>query len=343
MIYKLSNIGIVILNYNGEKFLKKFLPDILKYSPNSKIYIIDNCSEDNSIKLIKNNFKKINIIQLKKNYGYSKGYNLGLKNIKEKILCLINNDVKVSKGWINPILAFFNKNKKAAILQPHIMSHLNKNKFEYAGAAGGFIDKLGYPFCKGRIFNYLEENKKQYDKNSQIFWASGSCFFIKNDLFRELNGFDDDFFAHQEEIDLCWRAKIRGNEIWSIYNSKVYHLGGGTISYNSPQKTFLNHRNNILMLIKNLPNDMFFNILFKRFILDFITSLWHFFNFRPKHSFSIIKAYWDLIFLFKRFRNKRYNSNNYNKYFIINNLPYSYFIKRLKKFTDLKVNNNNLC
>ena len=343
MIYKLSNIGIVILNYNGEKFLKKFLPDILKYSPNSKIYIIDNCSEDNSIKLIKNNFKKINIIQLKKNYGYSKGYNLGLKNIKEKILCLINNDVKVSKGWINPILAFFNINKKAAILQPHIMSHLNKNKFEYAGAAGGFIDKLGYPFCKGRIFNYLEENKKQYDKNSQIFWASGSCFFIKNDLFRELNGFDEDFFAHQEEIDLCWRAKIKGNEIWSIYNSKVYHLGGGTISYNSPQKTFLNHRNNILMLIKNLPNDMFFSILFKRLILDFITSLWHFFNFRPKHSFSIIKAYWDLIFLFKRFKNKRYKSNNYNKYFIINNLPYSYFIKRLKKFTDLEVNNNNLC
>ena len=343
MIYKLSNIGIVILNYNGEKFLKRFLPDMLKYSPNSKIYIIDNCSKDNSVRLIKNNFKKINIIQLKKNYGYSKGYNLGLKNIKEKILCLINNDVKVIKDWINPILAFFNKNKKAGILQPHIMSLLNNNKFEYAGAAGGFIDKLGYPFCKGRIFNYLEENKNQYDKNCQIFWASGSCFFIKNDLFRELNGFDEDFFAHQEEIDLCWRAKIRENEIWSIYNSKVYHLGGGTISYSSPQKTFLNHRNNILMLIKNLPNDMFFNILFKRFILDFITSLWHLINFRPKHSFSIIKAYWDLIFLFKRFKNKRYKSNNFNKYFIINNLPYSYFVKRSKKFTDLKVNNNNLC
>ena len=343
MEFKLSNIGIVILNYNGEKFLKKFLPNILKHSPQSKIHIIDNCSKDKSIELIKNSFKRINIIELKKNYGYSKGYNLGLKDIKEEILCLINNDVKVTQDWLKPILDFYNKNKKAEILQPHIMSYLNNNKFEYAGAAGGFIDKLGYPFCKGRIFSYLEENKKQYDNNSEIFWASGSCFFIKNYLFNELNGFDEDFFAHQEEIDLCWRAKIRGVEVWSIFASKVYHLGGGTINYNNPQKTFLNHRNNICMLIKNLPDNLFFNILFKRFILDFITSIWHLLNFRPKHSFSIIKAYWDLIFFFNRFKKKRFKSNNYNKYFIINNLPYNYFVKGLKKFTDLNVNNNNLC
>jgi len=223
------------------------------------------------------------------------------------------------------------------------MSFLNKNKFEYAGAAGGFIDKLGYPFCKGRLFNHIEHNNKQYDINSEIFWASGSCFFIKNSLFKSLNGFDEDFFAHQEEIDLCWRAKINGIEIWSIYNSRVYHLGGGTINYNNPKKTFLNHRNNLLMLIKNLPDNLFYRILIKRFFLDLITSFWHLLNFRPKHSFSIIKAYAYLIYLYNRIKKKRIKSNNYNKYFVINNLPYSYFIKGLKKYTDLKVNNNNLC
>ena len=343
MKYKLSNIAIVILNYNGEDFLKVFLPYVLKYTQQSKIYIIDNCSKDKSVDLIKRNFKKIKIIELKKNYGYSKGYNLGLKKINEEILCLINNDVKVTQNWLNPILEFFNKNPRAGILQPHIMSFLNKNEFEYAGAAGGFIDKLGYPFCKGRLFNYIEENNKQYDKNSQIFWASGSCFFIKNNLFKELRGFDEDFFAHQEEIDLCWRAKIKGIEIWSIFSSKVYHVGGGTINYNNPKKTFLNHRNNLFMLIKNLPDNLFYNILLKRFFLDLITCLWHFINFRTKHSFSIIKAYWNLIFLYRKIRKRRLKSNDYNKYFIINNLPFSYFVRGLKKFTDLKVNNNKLC
>jgi len=343
MNYNLSNIGIVILNYNGEELLKMFLPDIIKYSQQSNIYVIDNSSNDKSIDLIKKNFKKIKIIELKKNYGYSKGYNIGLKKINDEILCLINNDVKVTQNWLKPILNFYNRNNKAGILQPHIMSLLNKKKFEYAGAAGGFIDKLGYPFCKGRLFNHIENNNKQYDINSQIFWASGSCFFIKKNLFKSLNGFDEDFFAHQEEIDLCWRAKINGIEIWSIYNSKVYHLGGGTINYNNPKKTFLNHRNNLLMLIKNLPENLFYRILIKRFFLDLIASFWHLLNLRPKHSFSIIKAYACLIYLYNRIKKRRIKSNNYNKYFVINNLPYNYFIKGLKKYTDLKVNNDNLC
>ena len=343
MNYNLSNIGIVILNYNGEELLKMFLPDIIKYSQQSNIYVIDNSSNDKSIDLIKKNFKKIKIIELKKNYGYSKGYNIGLKKINDEILCLINNDVKVTQNWLKPILNFYNRNNKAGILQPHIMSFLNKNKFEYAGAAGGFIDKLGYPFCKGRLFNHIENNNKQYDINSQIFWASGSCFFIKNSLFKSLNGFDEDFFAHQEEIDLCWRAKINGIEIWSIYSSKVYHLGGGTINYNNPKKTFLNHRNNLLMLIKNLPDNLFYKILIKRFFLDLIASFWHLLNLRPKHSFSIIKAYAYLIYLYNRIKKRRIKSNYYDKYFLINNLPYCYFIKGLKKYSDLKVNNNNLC
>ena len=183
MNYKFSNIGIVILNYNGEKFLKLFLPYMIKYSPQSNIYVIDNGSKDNSINLIRNNFENIKTIQLKKNYGYSTGYNIGLKNVNDKILCLINNDVKVTQNWLKPILYFFNKNNKAGILQPHIMSLSNKNKFEYAGAAGGFVDKLGYPFCKGRIFNYMEDNNNQYDSNFKIFWASGACFFIKHTVF----------------------------------------------------------------------------------------------------------------------------------------------------------------
>ena len=343
MDYNLSNIGIVILNYNGEELLKMFLPYIIKYSSQSNIYIIDNSSNDKSIDFIKKNFKKVKIIELKKNYGYSKGYNIGLTKINDEILCLINNDVKVTQNWLKPILDFYNRNNKAGILQPHIMSFLNKNKFEYAGAAGGFIDKLGYPFCKGRLFNHIENNNKQYDINSQIFWASGSCFFIKKSLFKSLNGFDEDFFAHQEEIDLCWRAKINGIEIWSIYSSKVYHLGGGTINYNNSKKTFLNHRNNLLMLIKNLPENLFYRILIKRFFLDLIASFWHLLNLRPKHSFSIIKAYACLIYLYNRIKKRRIKSNNYNKYFVINNLPYNYFIKGLKKYTDLKVNNNNLC
>ena len=343
MNYKSSNIGIVILNYNGEKFLKLFLPYIIKYSPQSNIYVIDNGSKDNSINLIRNNFENIKTIQLKKNYGYSIGYNIGLKNVNEKILCLINNDVKVTQNWLKPILDFFNKNNKAGILQPHIMSLSNKNKFEYAGAAGGFVDKLGYPFCKGRIFNHMEDNNNQYDSNFKIFWASGACFFIKNKLFNSLNGFDEDFFAHQEEIDLCWRAKIKGNQIWSIYKSKVYHLGGGTINYNNPKKTFLNHRNNLLMLIKNLPDNVYVKILIKRFFLDIITLFWHLLNFRPRHSISIIKSHISLMRLYNKIKKRRLKPNNYHKYFIINNLPYNYFVKGLKKFTDLKVNNNNLC
>jgi len=341
MNYKLSNIGIVVLNFNGKILLEKFLPDLIKYSSKSNIYIIDNNSTDNSLSMLKKDFKKINIIELNKNYGYSKGYNEGMKDIDDEIICLINNDVKVFPNWIDPIVDFYNKNDKVAILQPHILSLKNKEKFEYAGAAGGYIDKLGYPFCKGRLFNYLENDNKQYDNNYEVFWSSGACFFIKNKIFKSLKGFDEDFFAHQEEIDLCWRAKIKGNQVWSIYKSKVYHLGGGTIQYNHPKKTYLNHRNNLFMLIKNLPDTNFINVLLKRLFYDYLTFFWYLLNLKPKHSIAIIRAHLSMIFSYNKMKRKRLPENNLHNYFTINNLPYNYFIKGLKKYTDLKVNKNN--
>ena len=233
-------IAIVILNWNGNQLLEKFLPSIVKYSNLDyvEIYVADNASTDDSVAFVKQAYPQIKIIQNQENGGFAKGYNDALKQVDAAIYALVNSDVEVTEGWLTPIISVFENEPNSAIIQPKILDYKNKTKFEYAGAAGGFIDKFGYPFCRGRIFSELETDNNQYNDEIEIFWASGACFFIRSKVFHELNGFDEDYFAHQEEIDLCWRAKNLSKIIKYVGKSTVYHVGGATLKEANPTKTF---------------------------------------------------------------------------------------------------------
>ncbi len=298
-------IAVVILNWNGQKLLEQFLPSIIEYSNHAKIYIADNASSDNSISYIEKYFKSVIIIKNDANFGFAKGYNEALKNIESSILALVNSDIEVTKNWLEPIIETFKNEPKTAVIQPKILDYYNKEKFEYAGAAGGFIDKYGYPFCRGRIFETIENDNGQYDDNSEIFWASGACFFIRKKVFDEMNGFDEGFFAHQEEIDLCWRILNSGYNIKYVSESIVYHVGGATLKFSNPQKTFLNFRNSLLMMTKNLPRKSLFSILLLRLCLDGIAGIKLITEGKFLHCFAIIKAHFSFYNLFFKYYKKR--------------------------------------
>lgn len=284
------NLGIVILNWNGIKLLEKFIPPLLKYTPEQhKIYVIDNGSTDDSIKFIKKH-KRIKIIKLDCNYGFAKGYNLGLRDIKEDILCLLNNDVEVTKNWTKSILKQFKEEADTAVIQPKLKNYFNKYEFDYAGAAGGFLDKYGYPYCNGRIYNKIEKDFNQYDKLSDIFWACGACFFIRKNIFESHNGFDENFWAHMEEIDLCWRIQNSKFKIRFNHNSEVFHANAASLKQTNPKKTYLNFRNQLFMITKNSKNNLFF-LLIEKFIIDAIVSIYLLFDKGFNHFIAIIKAY----------------------------------------------------
>lgn len=285
-------IAVVILNWNGKHWLEKFLPNVIQHSNDAEVIIADNNSSDDSIKFLEENYPNIRIIQNDGNYGYAKGYNLSLKQINAEYFVLLNSDIEVTKDWISPIISLMDSDRTISACQPKILDYNNKNKFEYAGASGGFIDNLGYPFCRGRIFDYLEEDKGQYNDTTEIFWATGACLFVRASHFFEINGLDEDFFAHQEEIDLCWRFKNKGYKVFVEPKSKVYHVGGGTLNVDSPYKTHLNFRNNLYMLFKNLPLSSLFKIIPIRLILDGVAAL-TFINKEKgiKHIKSIVKAH----------------------------------------------------
>ena len=284
--------AVVILNWNGKHWLEKFLPNVIQHSNDAEVIIADNNSSDDSIKFLEENYPNIRIIQNDGNYGYAKGYNLSLKQINAEYFVLLNSDIEVTKYWISPIISLMDSDRTISACQPKILDYNNKNKFEYAGASGGFIDNLGYPFCRGRIFDYLEEDKGQYNDTTEIFWATGACLFVRASHFFEINGLDEDFFAHQEEIDLCWRFKNKGYKVFVEPKSKVYHVGGGTLNVDSPYKTHLNFRNNLYMLFKNLPLSSLFKIIPIRLILDGVAAL-TFINKEKgiKHIKSIVKAH----------------------------------------------------
>ncbi len=249
-----SNIAIVILNWNGQKYLEKFLPSVLtSISSNTNIVVADNGSTDDSISFLETKYPDIRIIRFTENYGFAKGYNEALKQVEADYYVLLNSDVEVQSGWLQPMFALLESNSAIAACQPKILSFNNKKVFEYAGAAGGWLDKYGYPFGKGRIFDVCEEDKGQYDQTEPIFWASGAALFIRSSIFHQVNGFDEYFFAHQEEIDLCWRIQLAGYKIYSCPSSVVYHVGGGTLPRGNSLKTYLNFRNNKIMMSKNLP------------------------------------------------------------------------------------------
>ncbi|KAA9353657.1 glycosyltransferase family 2 protein [Larkinella humicola] len=269
----MDEVAIVILNYNGKSFLEQFLPSVLTHSEGCPVYVADNHSTDGSLALLERKFPSVHLIRLAANFGYAGGYNAALTQINATYLLLLNSDVEVSSGWLAPLVQRMKANPRIAACQPKIRSFKHPRLFEYAGGAGGYIDYLGYPFCRGRVFDTVEEDQNQYDDAREIFWATGACLLVRSDVFLRLGGFDPRFFAHMEEIDWCWRAKNAGYQIWYVPESTVYHVGGGTLHKSNPRKTFLNYRNSLAMLYKNLPTGhVFLNILI-RLVLDGISGV----------------------------------------------------------------------
>ncbi len=329
--------AIVILNWNGEKLLEQFLPSIVNFnSPEATIYVADNASTDNSISFVKENYPTVKIVQNPTNTGYAKGYNDALQHIDADIYCLINSDVEVTKNWLAPILQVFKEEENTAIIQPKLLDFKDKSKFEYAGAGGGFVDLYGYPYCRGRVFNDLETDNGQFNDISEIFWASGACFFIRSKVYHQLGGFDEDYFAHQEEIDLCWRTQNEGFNIKYVGTSSVYHVGGATLQESNPHKTYLNFRNSLLTVVKNVPTQWFLFVVFSRLILDGIAGIKFLFELRPIHTWAIIKAHFSFYKNFFKFFNKRRKLQRRYEYNLHTSVVWQYFGLGRKKFKDLK-------
>jgi len=324
-------IAVVILNWNGILLLEKFLPSIVQNSPEATIYVADNASTDDSISFIKTFFPAIKIIKNNSNLGFANGYNEALKSIDAEVYALVNSDIEVTENWLQPIIKTFENEPNTAIIQPKILDYKRKEYFEYAGAAGGFIDQYGYPYCRGRIFDTLEKDNGQYDDNIEIFWASGACFFIRSVVYKELNGFDGEFFAHQEEIDLCWRAINEGYIIQYNSQSVVFHVGGATLQHGNPTKTFLNFRNSLLMLTKNLPQEKVFKILFSRMILDGVAGFQFLLKGKLKHFVAILRAHWSFYGLFNDCYKKRSKFQK-SDYYNVKSIVFQYYIKAGKIF-----------
>ena len=322
----MKKIAVVILNWNGAQLLEQFLPSVVQYSAEATLYVADNASTDTSLEVIRTQFPTVKIIQNAGNYGFATGYNVALQQVEEDYYALVNSDIEVTEGWLTPILAIFDQEPEVGIIQPKLLDYKRKDYFEYAGAAGGFIDQYGYPYCRGRIFDTLEQDQGQYEDETEIFWASGACFFIRKAVFRALHGFDDDFFAHQEEIDLCWRAFNMGYKAKYTSKSVVYHVGGATLNESNPKKTFLNFRNSLLMLTKNLPEDRLFPVLFTRLCLDGLAGIQFIFKGKLTHCFAILKAHFHFYHLINRNLKKRTGSPSPH-YYRCKSIVYRYFIK----------------
>ncbi|MBW1658570.1 glycosyltransferase family 2 protein [Flavobacterium quisquiliarum] len=330
----MDKIAVVILNWNGVKLLEQFLPSVIQFSEDATIYVADNDSTDNSVEFVQQNFPTIKIVKNTGNHGFAKGYNDALKHIDAEIYALVNSDIEVTENWLKPILETFENEKQTAIIQPKILDFKNKENFEYAGAAGGFIDKYGFPFCRGRIFETLEKDNGQYDDNSELFWASGACFFIRKKVYHELGGFDESFFAHQEEIDLCWRAANEGHIIKYNYQSLVYHVGGATLQQGNPKKTYLNFRNSLLMLVKNLPKRGLFWVIFFRMVLDGIAGIRFLTQGKIGHTFAILKAHFSFYCLSLKYLEKR-KEFQIQQYYMVKSIVFLYYIRKMTLFKEI--------
>jgi GT2 family glycosyltransferase len=284
----MKKTAIIILNWNGIKYLKMFLGIVVKYSTShdTEVYVADNGSTDGSAEWVADKFSMVNLIRFDRNLGFAGGYNNAVDQIDAEYIVLINSDIEVTEGWLPPLVSFMKENSDAAACQPKILSYYQKDYFEHAGAAGGFIDRYGYPLCRGRILNVAEKDEGQYDDQVDVFWSSGACMIVRADAWKKCGGFDADFFAHMEEIDLCWRFNKAGFRSGYTSLSTVYHIGGGSLSYDSPYKIYLNFRNSLFMLYKNLPDDRLFSVLFLRMILDGLAAV----MFIAKGRFSYFKA-----------------------------------------------------
>jgi len=337
-----KRIAIVILNWNGKNYLEKFLPSVEANSSGSDvgIFVADNGSTDDSVSFLKNHFPAVQLILLEKNYGFAEGYNLALKEIEADYFILLNSDVEVTQGWLMPIIEYMDSNPNVAACMPKIRSFAGRDYFEYAGAAGGFLDKFGYPFCRGRIMSEIEKDNNQYNDIKDIFWASGASMFVRASIFNEVNGLDGDFFAHMEEIDLCWRMKNRGYSIRYFGHSTVYHVGGGTLPNNNPRKLFFNYRNNLLLLAKNLAPGNLIPILVLRMIFDGLSASVYLCTFQLMFFLAVFKAHIGFYRMLPNVLKKRKELNKFNAQYkhqeIFNrSIIYYFFILNKRNFNEL--------
>ncbi len=329
--------AIVILNWNGRKFLEMFLPKVLETSRSiADVYVADNGSEDDSVSFVQNNFAQVHVIENGANLGFTTGYNRALSQINAEYFVLLNSDIEVTENWIEPIIKLMDSDEKIAACQPKILSYHNPEMFEYAGAAGGFIDRYGYPFCRGRIFQAIEQDSGQYDDITEIFWATGACLFVRADLFHKAGGFDDDFFAHMEEIDLCWRFKHLGYKIMYCGESKIFHIGGGSLDKSAPRKTYLNIRNNSTLLYKNLPKNELYHVFVARFFLDLMAAFKFLIDGGFKHFSAVARAHIGFYFSYKKNRVKRGQiEHRHVSQIYQGNIAIDHFFRRKKKFSQL--------
>ena len=333
--------AVVILNWNGKNYLEKFLPGVLQYSKDeAQIYVIDNASTDDSVDFLTTNYPSVIQLHNHANGGFSKGYNDGLAKIEAQYFVLLNSDVEVSKNWLTPIIELMDKDAHIAACQPKIKSFSQPDNFEYAGAAGGFMDHNFYPFCRGRILNTVEPDVGQYDSSIEVFWASGASLFVRADVYKSCGGLDEDFFAHMEEIDLCWRMKNLGYKIFSCHLSTVYHVGGGTLSKINPRKTFLNFRNNLYLITKNVTTQQLYSSLFIRMMLDGLAAAKFLFSGSASHAWAVFKAHLSFYSNFKKMKSKRNttltNSGANLSGLYSKSIIWDYYIRKRTKFSSIE-------
>ena len=340
----MDKLAIVILNWNGAEMLKKYLPSVLQYSKDEAVvYVADNASTDNSIALLKEEFPEVKLILLEKNWGFAEGYNKALEQVEAEYYLLLNSDIEVTPGWLTPMLSFMDSHEEVAACQPKLLSIFQRDNFEYAGACGGYLDRYGYPFCRGRVFDVVEQDHGQYDEPAKVHWATGAALLVRARIYKEVGGLDARFFAHQEEIEMCWRMRIRGYQIYCLPQSKVYHVGGGTLPKSNPMKTYLNFRNNLTMLYKCLPEKDLKPVMRLRWFLDYLAAFQTLILKRNIGDFkAIFRARRDFKLWRKDFENDRQRIQESrvaddNKEYAPFLLLWKYYVKGCKKFSQLKL------
>lgn len=333
----MSKTAVVILNYNGEKLLPQFLPSVVEHSKNATVIVADNASTDKSLDVLKTQFPTVQVIKLDQNFGFCGGYNRALKQVDADYYVLLNSDVEVTPDWLNPLTALLDSDSSVAAAQPKILSYNQKEIFEYAGAGGGFIDSLGYPFCRGRLFDITEKDNGQYNDTREIFWATGACMIVRSNVYHELNGLDEDFFAHMEEIDLCWKIQRSGSKVFYCGSSKVYHLGAGTLSRSNPRKTYYNFRNGLSLLTKHWSTGALFIKLPLRLVLDYVAALKFLVSGSSGDARAIFRAHYHFILNLGKTLSKRkllllkyptFKKNTYR-----GSILWEHFILKKKKIT----------
>jgi GT2 family glycosyltransferase len=333
--------AVVILNYNGRALLEKFLPSVIQHSPEAAVFVADNGSTDDSLQFLAVSYPQIRCIALPENYGFAKGYNIALQAIEADYYVLLNSDVEVTAHWLPPMIQLLDSQPEVVACQPKIRAYRQPTHFEYAGAAGGFIDYLGFPFCRGRIFDTVEQDQQQYQQNTPIFWATGACLFVRASVFKALGGFDADFFAHMEEIDLCWRLKNAGHQVYYCADSTVFHVGGATLDTENPRKTYLNFRNGLVMLYKNLPSNVLFSRIFTRLCLDGVAAIHLFLKGKFWAISVVLKAHCFFYLNYKTIHQKRKAAQkttlqHEHPEMAKSSIVWQRFVKKVKVFSDVK-------